>query len=301
MGKLDINDPHDHFIKWAMKDKRVSKPFFTQSLPKTVLQCIDLDTLKVCKETFIDEKLKLTMSDMLFSVNFGKSPGYLYLLVEHRSTPMRLLPFYVLRYMWSIMEKHIKETQAEDKKNALLPVVYPLIYYHGKRTPYPYSTDILDLFDDPQGLMPDMLFKPLPLVDVGQIPDEQLREETWSGIMNLAMKHIYARDFADFIELLTDLMQKLDNKQDGYYIEGVFNYIFNSADSPDMDKIWQVACRKLSKERGEAIMTIAERLKAEGEAQKSIEVAKKLLQKGNNPDFVAEVTGMPIEEVKKLH
>ena len=83
------------------------------------------------KDSFIDDKLKLQIADMLYSVNFGKQKGYLYVIIEQQSTVDKLMAFRLLKYIVAVMENHIKRTG--DKQ---LPVVYPLVFYSGK---YPHK------------------------------------------------------------------------------------------------------------------------------------------------------------------
>lgn len=71
-----INNPHDMFFKRAMSDIRVAKDFFQQHLPETIKKRIDFDSLRFHKETFIDEELKLSAADVVYSANFDESLGY---------------------------------------------------------------------------------------------------------------------------------------------------------------------------------------------------------------------------------
>lgn len=167
-----------------MADPRVAKAFFDYHLPPTIKQLANLDTLQLQKDSFIDKHLQLALTDMLFSVQFNKHPGYLYTLVEHQSKPDKLMPFRLLKYMLAIMEQHLKTTQQMK-----LPVVYPMLFYNGK-TAYPYSTDMFALFDDPASLAKQTLFNPFQLIDVSQIPDKSLKQDTWRGLMEYCMKHI---------------------------------------------------------------------------------------------------------------
>lgn len=81
----------------------------------------------------------------------------------------------------TIMEQHLK-----THPKAKLPIVYPLIFFTGEN-PYPYSLDLLDLFDGPKALAEQALYQPAQLIDVQQIPDEDLKQQTWSGVMQLCI------------------------------------------------------------------------------------------------------------------
>ncbi len=110
-----------------MSDHRVANAFFEFHLPADIRKVINLDSLQLRKESFVDQQLKLAVTDMLYSVNFSGKNGYLYLLAEHQSTPDYWMPFRLLKYLVRIMEQHLKETKSD-----YLPIVYPLVFYHGQ-------------------------------------------------------------------------------------------------------------------------------------------------------------------------
>ncbi len=111
--------PHDRFTRASMTHPKVAEEFFKKNLPEKIQKMIDFSSLKFNKESFIDDHLKLQIADMLFSVNFNGKPGFIYLLVEHASTPQPLLPFRMLKYVIAIMEDHLKRT-----KSRTLPLVF---------------------------------------------------------------------------------------------------------------------------------------------------------------------------------
>jgi recombination-promoting nuclease RpnC len=137
-----IAKPHDHFFRAAMSRKDVAKDFFKTHLPAHILKLVDLSTLTLRKESFVDENLKEVIVDLLFSVNFGKYPGYLYLLMEHRSTPSRWLPLDILEYLVCALDNHRNETSSDH-----LPIIVPIVFYNGEQTPYPQPVELLTLFD----------------------------------------------------------------------------------------------------------------------------------------------------------
>jgi predicted transposase/invertase (TIGR01784 family) len=203
--KRSIPTPHDLFFRTAMTRPEVQKAFFEAHLPPAIRQQVDLNTLQLCKESFIDKELIESITDLLFSVNFNHGGiGYLYVLTEHRSTPLRLLPLKMLKYLISALENHCKE-QSTDQ----LPVIVPLVFYHGKRTPYPQPIQLLDLFDDPSGIMKEYIFSQFHLVDVGQIPDEVLKKQPWLNVLQFCLKHAFARDLLKCLPEIIALWQEL--------------------------------------------------------------------------------------------
>ncbi len=94
-----IPSPHDRFFRHALNDQRVAKAFFNFHLPNSIRQVVDLDSLQLRNDSFIDQELQLAITDVLFAANFAGKPGYIYLLAEHQSSPDRWMPFRLLNYM----------------------------------------------------------------------------------------------------------------------------------------------------------------------------------------------------------
>ncbi|MEN8236602.1 MAG: Rpn family recombination-promoting nuclease/putative transposase [Pseudomonadota bacterium] len=132
--------PHDRYARSSLLQPKVAREFFNEHLPVAIKKCVDLSSLAPQKESYINDKLHAKVVDILFSVDFAGEDGYLYLLIEHASTPDPLLPLRMLQYVLAIMEEHCRRT-GESK----LPIVFPMIFYTGRKE-YKHSTNIYDLF-----------------------------------------------------------------------------------------------------------------------------------------------------------
>ncbi|CAM4396150.1 MAG: Recombination-promoting nuclease RpnA [Legionellaceae bacterium] len=253
-----INNPHDAVFKSSMMNKKVAKEFFSEYLPEAIKESIDYSTLRLCSESYLDEELQKTASDVLYSVNFSGKEGYIYCLVEHQSTPDKWLPLRIIKYTCSIMERHRHEYPTDD-----LPLVIPIVLYHGKVV-YPYSTDLNDLIHAPRELIENFLFKPFTLVDTHKIPDENLREKYWSGLMLYIFKHIFAREIMPYIESSIKLWQLIGHEGGKDYIINLVNYISTVAETADGQSAITYIANNIDKEIGDEVMTIAEQLIQKG-------------------------------------
>lgn len=112
-------------------------------LPAELRSVCDLSTLKLESGSFVEEDLRQYFSDVLYSLKTTAGDGYIHVLIEHQSTPDKHMAFRLIRYAVAAMQRHL---EAGHKK---LPLVIPVLFYTGKRSPYPYSTRWLDEFDDP--------------------------------------------------------------------------------------------------------------------------------------------------------
>ena len=87
-----ITSPHDKFFRASMAHPELVREFLTAHLPSDVGKKLDFRSLKVLPNTFIDEELKLTASDVLIQCQIDKQKAFLYVLAEHQSTPDPLMP-----------------------------------------------------------------------------------------------------------------------------------------------------------------------------------------------------------------
>lgn len=58
--------PHDEFIKHMLFDGLVAKDFFENNLPKEMLSQIHLHTMTLTPGTFVDAKLNMHHTDILY-------------------------------------------------------------------------------------------------------------------------------------------------------------------------------------------------------------------------------------------
>ena len=218
-------------------------------------------------------------------------------------------------------------TKKRDKaqQSEKLPAVYALLFYHGEQTPYPYSLDLADCFDDPLAVMKDMLTKSINLIDIGQVPDDDIRRQKLLGIMTGALKY-RDRSILQYFKQWSESLNSIDINDNFEidFIHSLVNYILsvgnNSADVEQFIKGSQQLSEPI---RGE-FMTIAEQLQAMGveqgreealekirkEASEEIleeraeqareEIAIKLLKEGADPRFVERISGLELTLIMEL-
>lgn len=303
-------NPHDRFFKSAMSQPQVATAFFNHHLPLIIRQIADLDTLQLCKESFIDPQLRLSITDILYSVQLGENPGYLYLLTEHQSRPDRWMAFRLLKYIVRIMEHHHKQTGEKQ-----LPLVYPMVIYNG-RVKYPYSTDLLDLLDDPNQLAQHILFKPFQLIDLSQIADENLKNDAWLSILELCLKHIFARDILPLVQDLLGALRQVDQAGGDDYLTATFTYLLTAGNTHNTHQLFETIHEHLTPEIEEKFMTIAQQLQEHGHLQgfnqginqglnqgrqeEKKRIALKLLSDNFPLDQIMHITGLSRQELLAL-
>lgn len=96
-------------------------------LPPELLAQIELETLNLESESFVDPELRESFSDLLFSVKAtAGNEVFIYLLLEHKSAPDPWVSFQLLRYIVQFWEQ--RRRQGATK----LPMVLPIVFYHGQ-------------------------------------------------------------------------------------------------------------------------------------------------------------------------
>ena len=91
-------------------------------------------------------------------------------------------------------------------------------------------------------------------------------------------------------------MDKLKRQEKGIeYFETVIRYIINAKENMGVTDLTKIV-KKVSEERSEEVMTIAEELKKEGRE----EVAKNLLKMGMDIHQISEATELNEEQIKEL-
>src|SRR5690349_5281835 len=94
---------HDELFKSALSDLSIASEFLNAYLDVDIRSNCDFSTFTVEPGSFVSEELKDSASDILFKVKFNNSDdfAYLYLLVEHQSSPDELMPLRVIEYQIS--------------------------------------------------------------------------------------------------------------------------------------------------------------------------------------------------------
>jgi len=129
-----VQSPHDIFVKNLLSNKANARDFFCNYLPVQLQAEVDMDSLEICKDSFVEKELRQYFSDLLYQFTLSgeseeeKQPGYLYLLFEHKSTPEHRTAFQLLRYQVKVWELYF----SQNKEARELPVIIPMVLYHGQ-------------------------------------------------------------------------------------------------------------------------------------------------------------------------
>lgn len=243
-----------------MGEWQVAYEFFNQHLPLTVLEKLNMQTLKLENHSFIDEHYKSSEADVIYSVTMGNAKSYLFLLCEHQSTVDPLIAFRLWVYMIRLMEMHLKQNSVQA-----LPFIYPLIIYTGQDV-WNAPLDLFSLFGDQQILAREWLLKPFQLLDIQKIKDDEILQRRWCGLVEFALKYRQVRDFKKFLKNLLPWIREIEKIDSSGFSLGknVLKYVLDGTEAKDF-KVFANGIREyLSPELGDEIMTLAQELKLTG-------------------------------------
>ncbi len=187
MTESTTSSPHDAVFKTFMFTPETARDFLEIHLPEPLRKLCNLQTLRLEPTSFIEKSLRAYYSDVLWSVETSDGDGYIYCVIEHQSSAEKNMAFRLMRYATAAMQRHL------DKGYDRVPLVVPLLFYHGETSPYPYSLNWLDEFDDPQ-LARQLYTEAFPLVDITIVPDDEIMQHRRIALLELIQKHI--RGFA---------------------------------------------------------------------------------------------------------
>lgn len=265
---MDIQNPHDKFFKETLGNVEVAKEFVANYLPQTILNVMDIDTLEPQKDSFVNKDLEESFSDLLFKVNICNKEGYLYLLFEHKSYPTKGISFQLLKYMVEIWEAKRDKEQAKE-----LPIIIPLVIYHGQQK-WSIPSNLGELLKG-YNQLPEELKLYVPnfdflLFDISSYSDEDIKGTAQLKILFTLFRDLNTNDSQKRdLAILRSIhyLHELENKQSAVgYLETLMRYIFTVAKDftkKDMEKmIFQLETAK--SEGSEVVMTLADILRKEG-------------------------------------
>jgi len=263
-----IRSPHDRFFKENFGRLEVARDFFAHYLPARVGRNADWSSLQPHPAHFVDERLTLQSSDLLFSVRAGKAAVLLYLLFEHQSTVDPLLRFRLLQYLVRIWEWWLREHRPSDGRQVQLPPILPLVLHQGE-TGWTVSTQFLDLVGLPIEAREELArFQPKfehALVDLHELPLEELQGKLVLYLVLTLMKAVREGESARWLEQMAPLLAELLRQKDlAEFLRTLLVYLTRADTRMTPSTFRGAAARLAQRELKRSVMSLAEALIEEG-------------------------------------
>jgi predicted transposase/invertase (TIGR01784 family) len=180
---------HDRYLKDALSNKKSLIEFLRRFLPPVLFNLLDLKTVELMSDSFVDESVDEHLSDKMIRVRLkGFGEIFIYILLEHKSSPDKWVALQLLRYLVQFWEKMRRDGVKR------LPFVFPMVFYHGKNH-WNYSRKFSSLFEmklwsEFREFLPEFEYH---LSDTSRIGDEELKDYTLLSSALLVMKHFFKK------------------------------------------------------------------------------------------------------------
>ena len=301
-----VNLPqYDAYFKFNLEKREIAEAYIRKVLPQELPNLADFSQMKLEPSEHIDPELRKLITDVLWSLPIKGEKSYFYILAEHESglKDHELLPFRFHKYVVRIMERHLAQG------NKKLPIVIPILLYHGTTKGYPHSLSLYDCFEM-KTLAQKYAFCDLTLIDLTTMSDKDIADQGFRFFFELVLK--YARDENLAMKLVESLVEypHLTHYFDGQDFKKAFVNLLMSLDL-DSEHAASETLKKLDDLTGVNIMTLREQWENKAQQhgiqigiEKGIEkTALNFLSMGLAVDEVAKGTGLEksvIEELKKV-
>jgi predicted transposase/invertase (TIGR01784 family) len=228
-----------------------------------IVSQIDWPSLIVVPGSFVKSSLQQMHSDLLFSVRIGERETLLYLLFEHQSTPDPTMPLRLLGYMTEIF------TQYHKSQGLPLPPVLPFVFHQGRET-WNVSTAFEDLFELPDDIAGELLpFLPKfhhALLDLTRFDPAAEEDDTRIRVILQLMKLARQKELLRFFQwLATYSAQEFPDN----LLRIMLLYALHADSDLDAKKIYHTLSTNPELEKN--VMSVAEKLKAEGRVEGRVE------------------------------
>ncbi len=263
------SNPHDALFKSLFGRPEVSADVVRRLLPPAARAHIDWDSFEPLPTEFVGADLTDRRADLVFRARIDGREGFVFVLLEHQSSPDGLMPYRALVYMVRIWERWRRDHPQATR----LPAILPLVLYHGER-PWTAPLDLRDLLDLPdalaQALDPHLPRLRLLLDDLNRTTDDEIETSTrvaltTAGLLMLRNRHRLEEPAAldRLIEHLV-AVARIPGAVDAV-VQSLY-YIYRVSEL-QTGTVEQRIAHRVPPAVKEAVMTTAERLEARGEAR----------------------------------
>ncbi|MFD4432852.1 Rpn family recombination-promoting nuclease/putative transposase [Nocardia sp. NPDC058497] len=290
------NTPHDKYFREVMSDRANAVSELRTVVPAALARELDWDTLRAQSGSLVSAELQSRFTDILYRVDLAGSPAYVFVLIEHQSRSDPLMAFRLLEYVVLIWGRHLKD----NPKRMRLPAVIPLVVHAGtnhRRWSAPLDlADLIDVDTSTRGhlgsLLPRFryLLDDLHAVDVEALLARPLVPEVMIMLVLLKAAPTHKKLDTVMSQLEPQLKAVADQPGGAGVLYLVMAYALAVGDTCVADL--QPLAERLGPRGKEALMTGADRLRAEGRVEGRTEGEAKVLIRQLTRKF-----GIPSAEV----
>jgi len=290
----EIHHPHDLMVRAVLSDVTEAASFLQVHLPDEVSRELNWTTLRLAEGSFVDEDLRGSEADLLYEVERVSSQDaiWLYILIEHQSTPDPWMRFRLLKYCCRIWDQSFRD---KPEQRALRAIV-PLVFYQGERR-WTYSREFVDLFAESVRDWPGVPRFAHELIDQSGMRPEEVQGELKVRLMQLVMLAAYHPTLA-WMEQAARWLGSLSSPGPGGGIDYVRIFVLYilATQEPEAALSFREVLQRHVPEVGEDLMTYAQELlnegQAKGEIKAEVRIIENLLREGMAWEAIERVTGI---------
>jgi predicted transposase/invertase (TIGR01784 family) len=296
-----LSQPHAKAFTFFFKEKETAISMLEGYLPGNIKEKLNLNSLKISKDSFIDRRLKNYFADLLYEIKLksGKRSAFIYILFEHKYWPDWFVCLQLLKYMVRIWELFLKQ----NKDTRYLPVIVPLVLYHGKPQ-WEISKNFISFFEDPTGFEPYIPDFSFDMQDVSHMADEDIQGSPLLRMVLTTFKYIHSPEIRNKLWDIFKLFLELSNKSNiSEYLEALVTYLVNSPGKLTEEEL-QEPVNRLIEEGGADMQTIFEKWIEKG-VEKGIDKGKwdmvmNLLREGIPIDIIEKTSGFTAAQINEF-
>jgi predicted transposase/invertase (TIGR01784 family) len=214
----EIQNPHDQFIRSVLSKPKLARDFLQNYLPPQVIEKLNLATLKITQESFVGEQLHQHHTDLLFrGKTKNNAKAFVYILLEHKSSPDSFVAFQLLRYIVRIWEK-------EKEKSKKLPPIIPLVLYHGKSR-WTISRKFENLVENAADFGDFIPRFDYELVDLSAFSETEIKGQAMLQVALSTLRHIFSPNIEKKLTEIFSLLKQSEEQGAVEFLGTVLRYL----------------------------------------------------------------------------
>jgi predicted transposase YdaD len=286
----EIHHPHNLMVRAVLSDVAEATSFLQRHLPQGVSQALRWSTLTLREGSFVDEDLRASEADFLYEIarRSGEESVWIYVLLEHQSTPDRWMRFRLLKYCCRIWDMSFRVHPDQRELRAIVP----LVFYQGERS-WSYSSEFADLFAEAVWEWLGVPRFSHGLIDQSGMQPEEVQGTLKTQLMQLVLMAAYhpAVDWMVWVARLLGALASLPPSGGINYVRIFVLYIL-STQEPEAVQAFRDVLRQQAPAVGDDLMTYTQELLKEGEIRTEVRIIENLLREGIEWPAIERITGV---------
>jgi predicted transposase/invertase (TIGR01784 family) len=286
----EIHHPHDMMVRAVLSDLAEATSFLQWHLPQEISQALNWSTLTLLEGSFVDEDLRASEADFLYEIEHVSSeePVWIYVLLEHQSTPDRWMRFRLLKYCCRIWDMSFRAHPEQRELRAIVP----LVFYQGEHS-WSYSSEFADLFAESVREWPGVPHFSHELIDQSGMRPGEVQGELKAQLMQLLLMAAYHPSFAwmEQVARLLGLLSSLASSGGINYVRIFVLYIL-ATQEPEVAQSFREVLRRHAPDVGDDLMTYAQELLEKGRLEERVKMIEGFLQVGVEWSVIERATGV---------